>query len=172
MTGPEAPSDWVTRFGPLLLPRGRALDLACGAGRHALFLASRGMHVLAVDRDLEALERLRGHKGVIPLKADLEEGPWPLPGFSFDAIVVTNYLHRPLLPDLVAALAEGGVLIYETFMKGNERLGRPSNPAFLLEPGELLRVCQGMKVVAFEEGRVEVPRPAMVQRICAIKPGS
>jgi hypothetical protein len=125
--------------------------------------------VLAVDRDVDALEGLRGHKGIIPLKADLEEGPWPLPGFTFDAVVVTNYLHRPLLPSLVASLAEGGVLLYETFMRGHERLGKPSRPEFLLEPGELLRACSGLTVVAFEEGPVELPRPAVLQRLCAVR---
>jgi SAM-dependent methyltransferase len=150
-------------------PGGRALDLACGRGRNALYLASLGLHVLAVDRDVDALEPLRGHKGVIPLKADLEGGAWPLPGLRFDAVVVTRYLHRPILADVVAAVDEGGLLLYETFMRGQEALGKPTNPDFLLEPGELLRACAGLKVVAFEEGPVEGPRPAVLQRICAVR---
>jgi SAM-dependent methyltransferase len=159
----------VSRFSHLLPTGGRALDVACGYGRHARFLAGLGLHVLAVDRDVDALETLRGQRGIIPLKADLEQGPWPLPGFRFDAVVVTSYLHRPLLPFVVASLAEGGVLLYETFMRGQEALGRPSRPEFLLEPGELRRACAGLSVVAFEEGPVEGPRPAVLQRICAVR---
>jgi len=165
----EQPSGWVLRFAHLLRPGGRALDLACGRGRHALFLASRGLHVLAVDRDVDALESLRGHKGVIPLRAELEDGPWPLPGFRFDAVVVTRYLHRPLLPDLVASVDEGGVLLYETFLSGQEALGKPTRPDFLLRPGELREACAGLTVVAFEEGRFEEPDPVMLQRICAVR---
>jgi SAM-dependent methyltransferase len=162
------PSAWVVRFAGLLRPGGRALDVACGGGRHARLLASLGLEVDAVDRDAEALAGLAQVAGVRTLCTDIEAGAWPYPGVRFDAVVVTNYLHRPLLPVLVASLAEGGVLLYETFARGNERYGRPSNPQFLLEPGELLRACAGLRILAYEDLRVDLPRPALVQRVCAI----
>ncbi|HYQ80571.1 MAG TPA: class I SAM-dependent methyltransferase [Anaeromyxobacteraceae bacterium] len=165
---PAAPSPWVVRFAGLLARGGTALDLACGGGRHARFLAARGHLVTAVDRDPEALAGLDGVAGVTALRADLESAPWPLPGRRFDAVVVTSYLHRPLFPDIRGALAEGGVLHYETFMRGHQALGRPSCPDFLLEPGELLRAFADLSPVAFEQGRVEGPRPAVVQRLCAV----
>lgn len=166
----EPPSAWVMRFAKLLRPGGRVLDLACGGGRHARALAARGLLVDAVDRDDAALSRLAGVPGVSALRADLEAGDWPYPGRRFDAVVVANYLHRPLFEPLIDALGEGGVLIYETFMAGNERLGRPSSPAFLLQPGELLeRVAGRCGVVAFEQGEVTRPRPAVVQRVCAVR---
>lgn len=163
------PSPWVVRFAPLVRPGGTALDLACGSGRHAAFLAARGHAVEAVDRAREALDLLARTPGVTTTCADMEGGPWPFPGRRFDAVVVANYLHRPLLPALRGALAEGGVLLYETFMRGHEALGRPSNPHFLLAPGELLAAFADLTVVAFEQGRVEEPRPAVVQRLCAVK---
>lgn len=167
-TVPDEPSRWVRRFAPLIPAGGRVLDLACGGGRHARYLAGLGHEVEAVDRDAQALARLAGSERITPRQADLEGGPWPYFGCVFDGIVVTNYLHRPLLPNLFAALAEGGTLIYETFMAGNERFGRPADPAFLLRPGELLElVRKRFTVVAFEQGEVEAPRPAAVQRICA-----
>ena len=167
------PSAWVRRFAPLVAPGGGVLDVACGGGRHSRFLAGLGHPVEAVDRDAEALAALAGVPGVSLRQADLEGGPWPYFGRSFAAIVVTNYLHRPLLPNLLAALdAEHGVLIYETFMVGNERLGKPENPAFLLRPGELLDLLRPrLSVVAFEQGDVEWPKPAVVQRICAVRGG-
>ena len=111
--------------------------------------------------------------GVTTRHADLENGPWPYSGRQFDAIVVTNYLHRPLLPRLLEALADGGVLIYDTFAAGNERYGRPGNPDFLLKPGELLDLtCGRLRVVAYEDLHVEIPRPAMIQRLCAINPSA
>ncbi len=164
-----APSPWVVRFAGLVRRGGTALDLACGIGRHALFLASRGHPVTAVDRDPEALARLAGVPGVAAIRADLERAPWPLAGRRFDAVVVANYLHRPLLPAIGESLADGGVLLYETFMRGHEALGIPSNPDFLLEPGELLRAFAHLTPVAFEQGRVEEPRPAVVQRLCAVR---
>ena len=164
-----APSAWVVRFAPLIRPEGEVLDLACGAGRHALYLASRGHAVTAVDRDGEALAGLAGTPGVSAVRADLEGGPWPFRGRRFDAVVVANYLHRPLLPAIRDALAEGGVLLYETFMLGQEAFGKPANPHFLLEAGELLRAFDGLGVVAFEQGRVAEPWPAVVQRLCAVK---
>ncbi len=152
---------------------GQVLDLACGSGRHAIMLAQRGYRVLAVDRDAEALRHLRDIPGIEALQADLEDGPWPCPGQTFDGIVVANYLHRPLLPALVDAIAPSGVLLYETFAAGNERFGRPANPDFLLRPGELLEVVRGrLHVIAYEDLRVDEPKPAMVQRICAERPQS
>jgi hypothetical protein len=127
---------------------------------------------LAVDRDGKALCALEGVQGVRTLQADLENGPWPLAGNRFDGIVVTNYLHRPLFPALLGALSDAGVLIYETFAAGNERFGKPSNPAFLLRPGELLQVVRDrLRVLAYEDCHVEGPKPAMVQRIVAAGPG-
>jgi len=160
------PSTWVARFLPLIKPGGLVLDLAAGAGRHVRLLHDRGFGVRAVDRDITALRRLAG-PGCEIIETDLETGaPWALGG-GYDGIVVTNYLHRPLLPAISRALAPGGVVIYETFAHGNERLGRPDNPAFLLRPGELLEAFGALSVVAFEQGEVTVPRPAVIQRIAA-----
>jgi SAM-dependent methyltransferase len=148
------------------------LDLACGPGRHARHLAGLGYRVEAVDRDPAALAALAGVAGVATRCADLENAPWPYAAGRFDGIVVSNYLYRPLMADLLAALRPGGVLIYETFALGNEKLGRPSNPEFLLRPGELLQWVQGsLQVLAFEQGRVESPKPAVIQRICALRRG-
>jgi len=165
------PSHWVERFLPLITAGGTVLDLASGPGRHAVLLARRGFRVEAVDRDAEALAGIAAvAPGIVTRLAGLEGGAWPYCGRAFDGIVVTNYLHRPLLSLLVDALAENGVLIYETFMLGNERFGKPSSPAFLLRPGELLELAgSGLTVVAFEQGAVALPRPAMVQRICAVR---
>jgi SAM-dependent methyltransferase len=165
----DAPSQWVIRFAPLIRPGGPVLELACGRGRHARFLAARGHLVEAVDRDEAALATLAGVPGVSPSTADLEGGPWPCPGRRFAAVVVTNYLHRPLFPSIVEALEDRGVLIYETFMRGHEQYGKPTNPHFLLEPGELLAAFGGLTVIAFEQGEVAAPRPAMVQRLCAVR---
>ena len=167
----EKPSLWVERFLPLITAGGLVLDLACGQGRHSLLLAQLGHRVEAVDRDVEALARISARApGIVTRAADLEGGPWPYHGCAFDAIVVTNYLFRPLLPMLLNALEVNGVLIYETFMVGNERLGKPANPTFLLRPGELLEVVRPrLSVVAFEQGQVDTPRPAVVQRLCATR---
>jgi SAM-dependent methyltransferase len=162
------PSAWVRRFLPLIRRGGKALDLAAGGGRHTRLLLDMGLRVTAVDRDVEALSALAGPRCTISA-IDLETGePWRPFGGGYDAVVVTNYLHRPLFPAIRNALAAGGVLIYETFAVGNERLGRPSNPDFLLRPGELLEAFAGLMVVAFEQGEVSVPRPAVIQRIAAI----
>lgn len=150
---------------------GTVLDLACGSGRHVLLLAERGHRVLAVDRDAAALAEIAAKApDVESVQADLEGGPWPFAGRHFAGIVVTNYLHRPLLPRLIDSLAEGGVLLYETFMVGNARFGKPSSPDFLLRRDELLEVVRGkLSVVAFEQGEVATPRPAVVQRLCAVR---
>jgi len=166
----DIPSSWLVRWAPLIPPAGEVLDLACGGGRHARFLAQQGHVVDAVDRDAQALALLAGVAGVRPLRADLEGAPWPYPDRAWDGIVVANYLHRPLFPSLLASLRPGGVLIYETFMVGNERWGRPSNPAFLLQPNELLTAFGAdLAVAAFEQGEVGQPKPAVVQRICAVR---
>jgi SAM-dependent methyltransferase len=164
MHSTETPSEWVLRWAQLV-ERGPVLDVACGAGRHATLFAERGFEVYALDRDDQVLPG-----SIHFVRADLEDGsPWPLHGKRFAAIVVTNYLHRPLFPRLVESLEPGAVLIYETFMLGNERYGRPSNPNFLLRPGELLEAFATLGVVAFEQGTVERPKKAVVQRICVIR---
>ena len=169
---PNAPSPWVLRFAPLVVAGARVLDVACGTGRHSRLFASRGCNVEAVDRDAAALASLQGVAGIRIRKCDLESGDWPYATAEFDAIVVANYLFRPLFHPMLASLNASGVLIYETFMVGNEQLGRPSNPDFLLRPGELLKLADlGLEVVAFEQGYAEQPRPAMLQRIAAVRPG-
>lgn len=163
-------SAWVKRWARLIPAGGAVLDVAAGSGRHARYLAGLGYRVEAVDRDAEALQALAGAPGITVRVADLEGGPWPYAGRRFDGIVVTHYLHRPLFPRLLEALGERGVLIYETFAAGNERYGRPSNPDFLLQPGELLAAFgAALQVVAFESGRVSVPKPAVLQRLCAVR---
>lgn len=166
-----APSPWVQRFAPLLRPGGSVLDLACGHGRHARWLAARGHRVTGVDRDAEALAGLRDLAETIV--ADIENGPWPLAGRQFDAVIVTNYLWRPLFPRILEAVAPGGVLLHETFAQGNETVGKPSRPDFLLAPGELLTAYPGLRVVAYEDGFLTQP-DRFVQRLCAVRaiPGS
>jgi len=170
------PSAWVCRFAPMIVAGGRVLDLACGSGRHSRLLAGLGYRVVALDRDAAALARLGealdGDRAALvdAMLADVEGGPWPFGEAAFDGVVVTNYLHRPLFPALCASLRPGGVLIYETFAMGNERHGRPTRPDFLLARDELLeRVAPALAVVAFEQGHVESPAPAVVQRICAVR---
>jgi len=168
MDAEQPPSHWIRRFAPLVAPGARVLDLACGSGRHTRLFVERGCTVVAIDREPRFDGALRAHPRVELRVADLEQGAWPLAAETFDAIVVTNYLHRPLLAHLLAALAPGGVLLYETFAAGQAAFGRPGNPAFLLRPGELLEAFGGaLRVVAFEDGYEAVPRPAMVQRIAA-----
>jgi len=162
-----APSPWVQRWAHLVPANGSVLDVACGSGRHVVWFADRGCRVTAVDRDAVAVEPLRTIAEV--LVSDIENGPWPLAGRRFDTVIVTNYLWRPLLPTLIASLADGGVLIYETFADGNQIVGKPSNPDFLLKPGELLQAAQGLEVVAYENGFLDAP-PRFVQRIAAMKP--
>jgi SAM-dependent methyltransferase len=163
----EACSAWVLRFLPLIRPGGRTLDCAAGHGRHTKLLLDRGYNVHAIDRNTAALAALAGPRCTVE-QIDLESGGvWPL-GNSYDGIVVTNYLHRPLLPAIAGALAPNGVVIYETFAQGNERFGHPRNPDFLLRPGELLEAFSALTIVAFEQGEVAGPRPAIIQRIAAI----
>ncbi len=168
------PSDWVQRWVHLLRPKGTVLDVACGGGRHAHWLAGQGFQVSGVDRDPLALATAQAcwpehaEPATQLLVADLENLPWPLPGLTFDALVVTNYLWRPLWPTLLAALAPGGVYIHETFAQGNETVGRPSRPDFLLQPGELLTACAGLRVVAFEDGFCTAP-DRFIQRIVAVR---
>jgi len=166
-------SAWVARWAPLI-PSGPALDLACGNGRHARLLASLGHAVTAIDRDAQALAAAGG-QGITTLQHDLEApgAVWPIAPGSLAGIVVTNYLHRPLFGAIAAALAPDGVLIYETFALGNEVFGKPSNPAFLLNPGELLELAAlgGLRVLAYEDGVIDFPKPARVQRLCAVGPG-
>ena len=167
---PREPSPWVLRFAGLIPAGEPVLDVACGTGRHARLLAARGHRVTAVDLDNDALGNLAGVPGIQVLQKDLEIPPWPFGPASFAGIVITNYLHRAHFPALAATLRPGGVLIIETFAAGNERLGRPRNPAFLLAPGELLAALGGaLQVVAYEHGTDELPRPAVRQRLVAVR---
>lgn len=170
MSGPDAPSRWITRFAPLVT--GPALDLACGRGRHVRWLLARGLDVTAVDRDISGLDDLAGDDRLDLVAADLEagDGGWPLGTRRFATVIVTNYLWRPLLPTVIGAVAPGGVLLYETFAVGNRRFGKPSNPDFLLKPNELAAAALGeLQIVAFEHGIVTTPREAVVQRLCAVR---
>lgn len=155
------PSAWVRRWACLIPPGGNVLDVACGSGRHLHWLAAQGFALTGVDRDEAAVAPLRDAGRIVV--ADIEHGPWPFAGERFDAVIVTNYLWRPLLPTIIDS-AE--VLIYETFAAGNEAFGKPSNPDFLLQPGELLRACAEMHVTAYEDGVLEAPT-RRVQRIAA-----
>ena len=163
----RGPSDWVARFLPLTRAGGRVLDVACGRGRHAALARALGYQVTGIDIDTA---QFAGPKDVTLVRADLEEGDWPLPPGRFDAVVVTNYLHRAHFPHYVAALTDGGVLIIETFGAGNADYGRPRNPDFLLPPGALYDAfAPVLSVIAYEHGIEQQPRPAVRQRICAIK---
>ena len=169
--GTEPPSAWVQRWSLLVREGGVVLDVACGYGRHARWFHGRNHPLVLVDRSREALEAATSAlpaSACEAVVADIETGPWPFTGRQFDAVVVTNYLWRPLLPTLLAGLAPGGVLIYETFTQGNETVGKPSRPDFLLRTGELLEICAGLRVVAFEEGFHENP-PRFIQRIAAVR---
>jgi SAM-dependent methyltransferase len=170
------PSPWVKKFTSLI-PAGEVLDLACGGGRNSRFLLAEGFTVTCLDRDDSSFADLasRGAKTILhDLEPDAEECDLPFPPACFAAIVVCNYLHRPLFPRLLESLQQGGLLIYETFAMGNEQFGKPSSPRFLLQTGELLRQVHAnpescMHVIAYEEGFIAEPKPAMVQRICARK---
>lgn len=163
-------SPWIRRWSRLVAPGAEVLDLACGGGRHSRWFADRGHPVTAVDRDPSIALWAASAAMIRPVVVDLEAAGWPLGARTFGAVVVTNYLHRPLLPHIVSAVAEGGWLLYETFAAGNERYGRPSNPDFLLRPAELLDAVRGqLRVVAYEDRRIERPVTALVQRIAAIR---
>ena len=173
----DVASRWVRRFAGLIPPNSKVLDLACGGGRHARYAASLGHSVLAVDKDVSALST-NPTQNIRCLSFDLElsdspsHADWPLAPDQFGGIIVTNYLHRPLMPDLFGSMRAGGVLIYETFAQDNGLFGKPSSPDFLLLPGELLRLVSSkpeFQVLAFEDGYVSDPKPAMVQRICLIR---
>jgi SAM-dependent methyltransferase len=171
--GIPKPSDWVERWAHLIQPSQAILDVASGTGRHAKLFADNGCTVTAIDRSSEALQTLRAHSPAVrTIEADIENAPWPLLKEGkpelFDGIVVTNYLHRPLMPSLLASLAPNGVLIYETFAVGNEAFGKPSRPDFLLKSKELLLVCKELNVVAYEEGFLSEP-DRVVQRVVATK---
>lgn len=168
MHGTEDPSAWVRRWSHLVPPGGAVLDVACGRGRHMRWFREHGHPITGVDRDVQAVEAVAGLGEA--LCADIENGPWPFAGRHFAAVVVTNYLWRPLLPAIVHAVAPGGVMLYETFAQGNETVGKPSRPDFLLRPGELLEACAALRVVAYEDGFLEDP-PRFVQRIAALRAG-
>jgi len=166
-----SPSAWVVRFAPLARAGAPVLDLACGQGRHTRFLLERGHPVTAVDIDVSALDDIADHRNLEILQADLEDGsPWPLPGRRFGAVVVTNYLWRPLFPHIIESVDAEGLLLYETFGLGNEAYGQPTNPDFLLRPGELIDLVRDrLQIVAYEHGYLETPRPMVRQRICAVR---
>jgi SAM-dependent methyltransferase len=170
MQSPEA-SSWVARFADLVPAGGRVLDVACGGGRHARVFLGQGHPVTVVDRDVSGVADLDEDPDVEVLEFDLETGkPWPFAGRAFDGVVVANYLWRPILADIVASVAPGGVLLYETFARGHERFGHPHNPDFLLRPGELLDAVRGeLRVAAYEDLIVEEPAPKAVQRIAAVR---
>jgi SAM-dependent methyltransferase len=165
----STPSPWIERWAHLVRTGARVLDVAAGEGRHARFFAGRGACVTAIDRDRDALAAMAGVPGIETRVVDLETERWPLERETFDAIVVVRYLHRPLLPHILASLAGDGVFLYETFAVGNQAFGRPTNPEFLLRPDELLQAVRGrLSVIAFEQGRIDGERPAVVQRLAAV----
>jgi SAM-dependent methyltransferase len=165
-------SPWIGRFAAMAPSDGTVLDVACGGGRHTRWFLDRGHRVVAIDRDLSGVVDLRDHPGVELVEFDLEAGaPLPFADGRFEVVVVTNYLWRPILDDLVRVIAPGGWLLYETFAVGNERFGHPTNPDYLLRPGELLDFARahGLRVVAYEDVVVGEPRPAVIQRIAALR---
>lgn len=168
----ENASPWVRRFASRIPKTGTVLDLACGGGRHSFLLAGMGYSVLAVDQNISEIQKTT-NPFICSKVLNLEEEVLPLKDDKFSGIVVTNYLYRPHLDRLPEMLEKNGVLIYETFAKGNEQFGKPSNPNFLLKTGELLELAQrhGLKVLAYEDIYQDEPKPAMVQRLCAVKEG-
>jgi len=171
--GAETPSPWVQRWSHLIVPGGTVLDVACGYGRHVRWFHQRNHPVVAVDRAQNAIDFIvTSALACEAVVADIENGPWPFEGRKFDAVVVTNYLWRPLVPVLLGSLSPGGVLIYETFAQGNETVGKPSRPDFLLRSGELLGICNSLRIIAFEDGFQEGGQdfsPRFVQRIAAVR---
>lgn len=162
----DTPSPWIQRWSHLAPAGAPVLDVACGMGRHLRWFAARGHPVTGVDSSPQAAQAAAAVGEA--LCADMENAPWPLAGREFGAVVVTHYLWRALLPTIVASVAPGGVLLYETFASGNETVGKPSRPDFLLQPGELLRTCTGLRVVAYEDGFLDAPE-RFVQRIAAVR---
>jgi SAM-dependent methyltransferase len=164
-------SRWIERWSHLVAPRGAVLDIACGHGRHMKWFAEQGHAVVGIDRSSEAVHTAENFGEVV--LADIENGPWPLmsgdQARQFEAVIVTNYLWRPLFPVIEQSVAPGGLLLYETFATGNETVGKPSRPDFLLRPAELLQTFKNMHIVAFEEGFLENPA-RFVQRIAAFQP--
>lgn len=168
--GGTPPSPWMRRWLPLFSSGAAVLDVACGWGRHTRWALEHGCRVTGVDRDVDRLGDLAARPDLEILEADLEDGsPWPLPGRAFDVVLVANYLHRPLFPMLERSVADGGLLLYETFMLGNEVHGRPRNPDHLLRPGELLGAFPGLSVIAFEQGEIDTCGTGVVQRLAAVK---
>jgi SAM-dependent methyltransferase len=167
MHGTENPSAWVQRWTHLLGRNSHVLDVACGAGRHMRWMAAQGHRPQGVDRNPEAIAQAQAF-GTVTV-ADIENGPWPFTDQTFDAVIVTHYLWRPLLPVIVQSVAPGGVLIYETFAAGHETVGKPSRPDFLLQAGELLQATEGLRTVAYEDGFEAAP-DRFVQRIAAVRP--
>ncbi|MFL2667243.1 MAG: class I SAM-dependent methyltransferase [Burkholderiales bacterium] len=169
----QNPSVWVKRCSELLRPESSVLDLACGSGRHARYFADQGHDVTALDKNPEALSKISSLPRIHTVEYDLEMAPWPFADRTYDAILVTNYLYRPILENIVDTLSPSGILIYETFMLGNERFGRPSNPDFLLRPNELIDVTyKKLHILIYEAGRISSPKPALVQRVCAVSGNS
>jgi len=166
------PSPWILRFAGHVPAGGQVLDLACGGGRHGRLFRDRGHPVTFVDRDVSGVADLHGEEGVEIIEADIEAaGPWPLGERRFAGVVVANYLWRPLLPRIVASVAPGGILIYETFAQGNEAYGRPRNPDFLLKPGELFEAARGeLGILAYAQCLRETPNRAVIQHIAATRP--
>ena len=167
--GAQAPSQWIARFAHLVRPQGQVLDIACGLGRHMRLFHAKNHGVTGVDKAQAAIDAVANLGPAI--QADIENYPWPLPGQQFDAVVVTNYLWRPLWPQILDSVKPGGLLLYETFAQGNEAFGKPSRADFLLAPGELLQVCNGWQIIAYEHGQLRQPE-RVVQRIAAIKPAA
>ena len=167
------PSSWVERHLDGFPAAGHVLDVACGGGRHLRLLSRSGRTLTGIDRTLDGVRDLVGVDGITLIEADLENGaPFPVAGQRFGGVIVTNYLYRPILPAIVAAVADDGLLVYETFALGHEKLGRPSNPDFLLRPNELIdAVRPHLTIVAYTHGRIDDDgRPRVVQRIAAVGP--
>ena len=168
-----AAAEWLQRWAHLLPAQAAVLDIACGRGRHLRWLAGLGHPVTGIDRDAAALAASQdlANAGLAELiLADIENDPWPCPGRQWPVVLVTHYLWRPLWPQILASLAPGGLLVYETFAAGNETVGKPSRPDFLLQPGELIERCAGLRIIAFEDGFLGDPA-RFVQRVVAQRPG-
>ena len=167
----NAPSDWVKQHIRIIPPKGTVLDLACGAGRHTRLLIETGRRVIALDYNIRQLEYLSGEDSLTIIRHNLEvKNSWPFNPLTFDGIIVTNYLYRPLYSCIIDALAVNGVLIYQTFAVGNEKYGRPRNPKYLLKEDELLEVFgKKLNVVDYSHGYIKKPSPAVIQSICCKK---